>query len=790
MSATAPSLFEELKRRRVVRAVLAYTAAVFALLQGAQLVFDGLLVPDFAFRVLVILSLAGFPVVVALAWIYELTADGIRRTASAPGDSPPQRVPLRRWLQVAGIFVMVAVVAAFTAVGLGRLRFPATAPDGRIGLAIFPFRVAGEADATWSEGAADLLATALDGTAGLRVVDPWTLWRPLRPRRDARAATPEPDEAARITAEVDAHRFLIASVVPSPGRVVVNIRLYQMGRTDPIATFGVSGDDTAMTEVVRETAIFVLARVWGASRPVNVPSELDFDATDSPDALKAYLAAKEAMRRGQLDSANVAIDRSIQLDSAFVLALVDAVIIKSWGSFARGQPYAGFFELLDRAEAFTDSLNARTRLRLESVRASVETDGARAASAARRILELDPHDVAALTALGYYQMAYGWQYNAPTLEGRDLAERLVQRDSGSLPALAFRTWWAVALGDTADQRAQLERFLRTDTTVDVVRARLTALRASLADDSSFAAMIPALAAIPAADRITVQRIIRTNAPQRAAAFLRALRATGDPLAIALADGELARLAIARGELAPLDSAISAGAYRANDLFRRLQAHIVAASLVGIGEDVVTRRAVDALADHVTPDSALAHLDSRPVWWFGWLVGAWHATRGDTAQARRWIDALGTLPPGGSPREYHHALQADLRARLAARAGDFGPAMDEARTAYALWSIHTENQSEAFPEPAMRFHLAMLHLRHERPDTAYALLSSLTPPTTWMGFLTARASLEMGDIALARGDTGTAAFHYTRALRLWEGAGRGAAEWLERTRQRLAGLAPG
>jgi hypothetical protein len=790
---TVQSLFEELKRRRVVRSLLAYAAAVFALLQGAQPVFDGLLLPDFAFRVLVILALTGFPVVFVLAWVYELTADGIRRTRDAAVSSPDSRarIPLRRWLQVGSLFLMVSVLAAFTAAGLGRLRFPAAAPDGRVGLAIFPFRVAGDADPAWSEGAADLLATALDGTVGLRVVDPWSLWRPLRSRRDAPAEAPEHAQAAEITERVDAQRFLLVSVVPGGDRVDVNVRVYQLGRAEPIATFAVSGAETAMAEVVRDAAVGVLTRVWGPSRPPNLPAELDFDATGSPEAMKAYVAAKEALRRGNLDSANTAIDRAIALDSTFVLALVDAVTIKSWGSFARGQPYAGFFPLLERAEAFADSLNPRTRLRLQSMRASVETDGARADDAARRILEIDPQDLAAHSSLAYYQMVYGWQYGLdPFVSGRDQAERVVQLDSGSLTALASRAYWAVALADTADQRAQLERLSRADTTAALGRRWLTALRASLADDAAFHDMLPALVALPAADRIAIVRVLRTNQPVRAAAYYNALRLSTDPLAGALGDGEMARLAIARGDAARVDSAISAGAFQRNATFRTLQAHIVAASLAGISDTAVTRRTADRLADYITPDSALAHFESRPIWWFGWLIGAYYATSGDTTVTRRWIDAIGTLPAGGSPREYRAALQADLRARLAVRAGDMRSALDEARAALSLWSIHTENQPEAWPEPAMRFHLAMLHLQAAQPDSAYALFSSLVPPTTWMGYLTARASFELGDIALSRGDAGMAAFHYTRALRLWEGAGPGATEWLARVRERLTSIVRG
>ncbi len=781
-------LLDELQRRRVVRSVLAYAAAVFALLQGAQPVFDGLLLPDLAFRFLVILCLAGFPIVAVLAWVYELTADGIRKTGkSTPDPQVRQRVPLRRWIQVAGIFLMASVLAASTAVGLGRLSFPAAADDGRVALAVFPFRVA-SGDAEWSEGAADLLATALDGTVGLRVVDPWALWRPLRPRRESAADPPEPDQAARIAQDFEAHRFLLGSAVASGDRLDLNVRIYQVGRADPIATFTVDGDADDLAGVVRAAATGVLTRVWGPRRPPDLPGELDFDATASPDALKAYLAAKAALRRGQLDSADIAIDRALALDSTFVLGLVDAVVIKSWTSFARGQPYAGFFQLLDRAEAVASKANVRTRLRLEGVRASVETDGQRANAAARRILEIDPTDLAALSSLNYYDQVYGWQYGALLFAHLDRAERVVQLDSTSVTALATRAHLAVSRGDTADMRTQLGRFLFVDTTSTLGRGWTAALRGVLAGDSSFAADLPALATLPGPARNTVLRALRHERPDRAALFLQALSATSDPQARALGVSEMARLRIARGETGPIAKAIAAGEYHQNDMFRVLQAQIVAASLADIGDATVAGRAAGELAAYVTPDSAAAQIDTRPVWWYGWLIGAYHATFGDAAVAERWIEAIGTLRPGGSSQDYRGALQSDIRARLASRRGDVDRAIEEAHRAFDLWSIHTENQIEALPEPAMRFHLGLLYLRAGQPDRAHPYFASLVPPTTWMGFLTARASFELGDIEQARGDRDMAVFHYTRALRLLEGGE--SSPWLDRVRERLGGVVRG
>jgi tetratricopeptide (TPR) repeat protein len=781
----ARSFFEELKRRRVVRAALAYIAGVIALLQGAQPVFQGLLLPDIAFRALVIMTVAGFPVVIVLAWIYELTAHGLRRTPAAPSPAPAGRVPLARWIRVAGVFVLASVVAAGTAAGLGRWRYPAEAADGRVGLAVFPFRASAADESVWSEGAADLLATALDGTAGLRIVDPWTLWRPLRPGRNARAEAPEPEQAASLAQRAGAHRFLLGSVVATGDRAELSLRLYQVGRAEPISTFAVSEAADRVVEAVRSVAVRVLARVWGARRPPELPGELDFDATPSLDALKAYLAAKEAMRRGQIDSANIAIDEALGHDSTFVLALVEAVTIKSWGFSMRGQPYAGFFELLERTEPLAVSLNPRTRLRLEAMRASIRTDGTNAYAAARRILEIDPSDLEARTSLSYFERAYGWQFGLTFGAAREAIEESIRLDSTYLPNLTSRAWIAVSLGDSADQRQQLRRLALADTSGTLGQGWMHALRATLSSDSVFQVMASELAQLPSVERIMVLRALRASSIARTRTLLDAMRQSIDPGTVATATFEQARLEIARGHADRVDSAIAGRAYAADNAFATLHMTILAASLAGITDSPVTERIAAIVSAYLPPpESARAYLQTRPVWQGGWLIGAYHAMHGDTTIARRWIDALGTLPRGGTPEDYNAALQSDISARLASRRGDLETALREARRARELWYIHADNNPEIAPSPSIRLHLAMLQRQAGQPDSARALFESLVPPTTWVGFLTARASFELGAIEGERGNGPLAAFHYRRALQLWEGAGPGAATWLQQTRGAL------
>jgi hypothetical protein len=74
----APSLFEELKRRRVFRAVVGYGVVAFTALQIIEPIMHAYQWPD---RTYAVTALAvGFPVVVGLAWFFDVNAGHIERT--------------------------------------------------------------------------------------------------------------------------------------------------------------------------------------------------------------------------------------------------------------------------------------------------------------------------------------------------------------------------------------------------------------------------------------------------------------------------------------------------------------------------------------------------------------------------------------------------------------------------------------------------------------------------------------------------------------------------------------
>ncbi|UCC71449.1 MAG: protein kinase [Gemmatimonadota bacterium] len=89
-----PSFFSELRRRRVYQAAILYVAIGFGVVEAADITFEVLGFPDWMMTLVVIGALLGFPAALVMAWMYDLTRHGLRRT-SPWGLTPPDTLRTR-----------------------------------------------------------------------------------------------------------------------------------------------------------------------------------------------------------------------------------------------------------------------------------------------------------------------------------------------------------------------------------------------------------------------------------------------------------------------------------------------------------------------------------------------------------------------------------------------------------------------------------------------------------------------------------------------------------------------
>ena len=129
------TLIVELKRRRVFRALVGYGIAAFAVLQIIEPIMHGLHWPDAVLSYVVVALAAGFPVVVSVAWIFDVNAGRIERSSAAGG-------PRGAWL----VLLLVGIGLLAAAPGLvwylvwpGQAAKPAAEAQRVSSIAVVPF---------------------------------------------------------------------------------------------------------------------------------------------------------------------------------------------------------------------------------------------------------------------------------------------------------------------------------------------------------------------------------------------------------------------------------------------------------------------------------------------------------------------------------------------------------------------------------------------------------------------------------------------------------------------------
>src|SRR5256714_3120938 len=164
------SFFAELKRRNVYKVAVAYAIVAWLLIQIATQVFPFFEIPIWAVRLVVLVIILGLPIALVLAWAFELTPEGIKRTEEiAPEQSITRRTG--RNLDFVIIGVLLVVIAFFI---FERRHSKRTAPaeTSDKSIAVLPFENLSEdkANAYFAEGIQDEILTSLSKIADLKVI--------------------------------------------------------------------------------------------------------------------------------------------------------------------------------------------------------------------------------------------------------------------------------------------------------------------------------------------------------------------------------------------------------------------------------------------------------------------------------------------------------------------------------------------------------------------------------------------------------------------------------------------
>ena len=327
------NFFGELKRRNVYKVAVAYAVVGWLVIQISSTVLPTFHAPEWVVQTLVVLVALGFPIALILAWAFEATPEGIKRTEVA--DAMPEEPGRKKHAWIFVVILGAALSVGLFFIGRFTARNTPAAADNELpakSIAVLPFdNLSRDPDnAFFAEGVQDEILTRLAKVADLKVIA----------RTSTQKFKSAPENLPDIAKQLGVANILEGSVQKVNDQVRVNVQLinaltnahlwadiYDRKLTD---IFAVESD---IAKTIAET---LQARLTGSEK-----SAITKEPTANEAAYELYLKGNSLWGRRSGDNIPKAIafyEQAVARDPNYALAyagLAEAYVLLPYYTGAR-----------------------------------------------------------------------------------------------------------------------------------------------------------------------------------------------------------------------------------------------------------------------------------------------------------------------------------------------------------------------------------------------------------------------------------------------------------------------
>src|SRR6266704_2200580 len=463
------NFFGELKRRNVYKVAVAYAVVGWLIAQISTQIFPFLEIPNWVVRLIIVLIAIGFPIALVIAWAFEATPEGIKRTEIADAMPAVAGQKKHAWIYVvivgAAISVALFFLGRYTAQSREGGRPPATAGSlPQKSIAVLPFdNLSRDPDnAFFAEGVQDEILTRLAKVADLKVIA----------RTSTQKFKSAPENLPDIARQLGALNILEGSVQKANDQVRVNVQLinaltnahlwaeiYDRKLTD---IFAVESD------IAKTIADTLQAKLTGSEK-----TAISKEPTANTEAYELYLKGRFFWNKRTSIDLPKSVDyynQAIAKDPNYALAyagLADAyVLYPDYGVGAPAEFYPKAKETAAKAINLESTLG-EPHAALGLVYTNFDRDFPKAVAEFERAIQLKPN----------YATAHQW-FNTPLMAleqwDRAIAEskKAIELDPLSLIVNADLVFVYINARRFDDALAQSRKTLEMDPNFHVVRGYL------------------------------------------------------------------------------------------------------------------------------------------------------------------------------------------------------------------------------------------------------------------------------------------------------------------------------
>lgn len=432
------SVFEDLKRRKVFRSVAAYVVVAWLLVQIADIVLPAFGAPEWSIRALITLLVLGFPIILVLSWLLDVSPEGVRVTL---GTTRPPWSRLAVAIPIIGL-TMVAVWWIWDGYLGEQPRWGHAVPKTTPVVAVSRFEnLTGSDRLDWlGKGLANLVRDSLAESRHLIVVS--------KPRWDAILRTADDMEMTEAAARAGIDYVLSGEYFSTPGGLVLTARVSDVEAGQNVLA-------QRLDQLVEGTLLASSNRLAMLTKQsLQVPHTenvavfaADF-AVENMAAYEAYLGGLEYFVRFDYHDAEQAFESALELAPDFDVARYRLAHLR----WAAGRPEDAH-STIDQIPEDTP-LSPRERLYVQGARALFDRDYESAKKIYRELLDEYPYEVEAREFLAeVHWLAY--EGDAALAE----LHRLVEQEPENEVLWSYLGETYVELGRLDEARAALDRYL-------------------------------------------------------------------------------------------------------------------------------------------------------------------------------------------------------------------------------------------------------------------------------------------------------------------------------------------
>lgn len=319
----ALNLWQELKRRKVMKVIIVYASMSFIVLQLLSILIEPLFLPDWVMTLVIVLLAIGFPIAIVFAWIFDITPSGLAVTASFDqhgNQTHPVVNHKNRFLYASLFGVLLVAIALLAYPKIFKSDQASLNPGLEKSIAVLPFKNDSDdiANVYIVNGLMESVLNNLQKIEDLRVIS----------RTSVEKFRNNTKTISEISKELNVSYFVEGSGQKIGDQILLNIQLIEASSDKHLFAQQYKRKATDIFDLQQEVARDIARKIEAIITPEEA-ERISRKPTDNLEAYDYFLKARDLFFLGNREGLEAAIPlfkRAIEYDPEFSQAYADVAI--------------------------------------------------------------------------------------------------------------------------------------------------------------------------------------------------------------------------------------------------------------------------------------------------------------------------------------------------------------------------------------------------------------------------------------------------------------------------------